>query len=279
MPVDVDFTDDPAVALDTARTFLESDPLRHNVICTLLEARSAARTPIRFWTATVDGKVTGAVFQSPDVFPALVSRLEDASVEALARAVADVPGAAVPGVNGLAQDAARFAGEFATVTRRPGRAVEGQRLYEVREVVAPATVTGAGRIATQDDAELVATWSRGFGIDTGLGDHSPSDSTEHADRLVASGRLHLWESHGERTTSTFASPPAAGVVRVGFVYTPPEHRRQGYASALVAAVSSKALAGGHRCILYTQLENPTSNAIYQRLGYRPIGEIVRYAFD
>jgi predicted GNAT family acetyltransferase len=109
----------------------------------------------------------------------------------------------------------------------------------------------------------------------------PSDAVERTERarlFIASGRLHLWEADGQLTTSTFASSPEAGVVRIGFVFTPPEQRGRGYASALVAAVSSATLRDGARCILYTQLANPTSNAIYQRLGYRPIGELVRYAF-
>jgi predicted GNAT family acetyltransferase len=71
----------------------------------------------------------------------------------------------------------------------------------------------------------------------------------------------------------------ATVVRVGPVYTPPERRGSGYASALVAATSSAALADGHRCILYTDLANPVSNSIYRALGYRAVAEGLRYRFD
>jgi hypothetical protein len=64
------------------------------------------------------------------------------------------------------------------------------------------------------------------------------------------------------------------------VYTPPEHRRRGYASALTAALTERLLAGGRRfCFLFTDLANPTSNAIYQRIGYRPLGDVDRYRFD
>ncbi len=65
--------------------------------------------------------------------------------------------------------------------------------------------------------------------------------------------------------------PVAGVVRIMSVYTPPEHRRRGYASACVAAVSTWARAQGvDTCVLYTDLANPTSNKIYQAIGYRPV---------
>lgn len=74
------------------------------------------------------------------------------------------------------------------------------------------------------------------------------------------------------------SVPVAGVVRVQVVYMPPEHRAHGYASACVAELSSAALAGGARCILYTDLGNPTSNSIYRKIGYRAVAEALRYSF-
>jgi len=75
------------------------------------------------------------------------------------------------------------------------------------------------------------------------------------------------------------SEPVSGVVRVGPVYTPTERRNSGYASALVAGVSSGVRSRGQRCMLYTDLANPTSNSVYQALGYRAVAEALRYAFD
>jgi predicted GNAT family acetyltransferase len=75
------------------------------------------------------------------------------------------------------------------------------------------------------------------------------------------------------------SPPVAGVVRVSGVYTPPERRRRGYASGCVAAISQVALErGAAACVLYTDLDNPTSNTIYQRIGYRPVVESAIWRF-
>jgi predicted GNAT family acetyltransferase len=70
----------------------------------------------------------------------------------------------------------------------------------------------------------------------------------------------------------------AGVSRVQAVYTPPERRRAGYAAACVAALSARVLAEEHRCILYTDLTNPTSNGVYRSIGYRSVAEWVRYRF-
>jgi predicted GNAT family acetyltransferase len=69
------------------------------------------------------------------------------------------------------------------------------------------------------------------------------------------------------------------VSRIGLVYTPPEHRRRGFAAACTAGSTAAALdAGAETCVLYTQLTNPQSNAIYRRIGYRAVAEQIRYAF-
>lgn len=75
------------------------------------------------------------------------------------------------------------------------------------------------------------------------------------------------------------SEPVSGVARVGPVYTPTERRNSGYTSALVAGVSRGIRTTGQRCMLYTDLANPTSNSIYRALGYRAVAEALRYAFD
>jgi predicted GNAT family acetyltransferase len=90
-------------------------------------------------------------------------------------------------------------------------------------------------------------------------------------RLRDEGLL-LWDD--EKPVSMIGlNPPVAGVVRIGPVYTPPPLRRRGYAGSAVAAVTRRALAGGvRRCMLYTDLANPTSNKIYAEVGYRRCGD-------
>jgi predicted GNAT family acetyltransferase len=85
---------------------------------------------------------------------------------------------------------------------------------------------------------------------------------------------------GDPVSSARRTADVGGIVRVGFVYTPPHLRRRGYASACVAAASEAILRGGAvACMLYADLANPTSNAIYQRLGYRPVSDAAEYRFD
>ena len=75
---------------------------------------------------------------------------------------------------------------------------------------------------------------------------------------------------------TAANVPAFGVVRVGPVYTPVEHRGSGFASAAVAAVSGQILADGRRPCLFTDQANPTSNRIYQAIGYEPVVDMANH---
>ena len=277
MSVTVSFTTDAAEAAKVTWAHLVQDPVRHNVMCTLLDGHQRRREPIRFWWAVDGADVCGAVFQAPVTYPALVSGLADRAVEPLAEALAraDPP---VDGINGVCDDSARVAGALASATRRPCRPVEGQRVYEVRDVVEPAPVRGAARTADRGDLDLASAWIAAFDVETGAPGFDAGTNRLRAQHMVDSGGLHLWEADGAPVASTVVNGPAAGVARVGFVYTPPHQRGRGYASSLVASVSRAVLGRGDRCILYTQLENPTSNRVYQRLGYGAIGELVRYEY-
>lgn len=87
--------------------------------------------------------------------------------------------------------------------------------------------------------------------------------------------MWLWEDGGEVVHLTGHSAPALGVARVGPVYTPVEHRGHGYAAALVAEVTDRLLGEGTRVCLFTDVDNPVSNGVYARIGYRPGHEMVR----
>ena len=77
----------------------------------------------------------------------------------------------------------------------------------------------------------------------------------------------------------YASPANGGVTRIAGVWTPPELRRHGYASGVVAALSTERQDAGERCMLFTDLANPTSNAIYEAMGYRRVGDAITIAFS
>jgi len=155
-----------------------------------------------------------------------------------------------------------------------------QGLYELVRVVTPSPLArGALRLARADQTDLVASWMAGFGDDARLPAHEQKALQKSAATRIAGGGLFIWEDDGVAVSMTSLQGATRNGVRVSFVYTPPALRGRGYASACVAAVSEHALASGRRfCTLYTDLANPTSNGIYQRIGYRRIGEAMMIAF-
>jgi uncharacterized protein len=97
--------------------------------------------------------------------------------------------------------------------------------------------------------------------------------------VLERGHRVLWEHDGAAVAMAGFQGKTPSGVRISWVYTPPQLRGRGYASALVAALSQQLLASGNRwCFLYTDLANPTSNGIYQRLGYQPVCDAAHYTF-
>jgi predicted GNAT family acetyltransferase len=186
-------------------------------------------------------------------------------------------GDAVPGLNGEAQAVRAAVRRYQE--HRPGATVTdttGVRLHRLGDLV-PPNVPGRARVSRWDDRELVQAWYRGFAVDV---HHDPERVTEgmamHLDRHT----LLLWEVDGTPVSMAGRSPAAAGVARVGPVYTPPEHRRHGYGAAVTAEVS--ALAQGpdvQAVVLFTDLGNPTSNKIYREIGYRPVRDYLEVSLS
>ena len=56
------------------------------------------------------------------------------------------------------------------------------------------------------------------------------------------------------------------------MYTRPAQRGRGIGAAMVATLSRQLLAAGARCVfLFADAGNPTSNALYRRIGFVPVG--------
>jgi RimJ/RimL family protein N-acetyltransferase len=129
----------------------------------------------------------------------------------------------------------------------------------------PRPTTGRLRRAIEDDRALLVEWEIQFGTESGHG--QPTRAAANVDRRLAAGQQFIWDDGGP--TSTLAhNVEIAGAVRIGPVYTPRRHRNRGYASAAVAALSRRLLTeGAERCLLFTDLANPTSNRIYASVGY------------
>jgi GNAT superfamily N-acetyltransferase len=269
------FSEDPAFVLKTADEFLSSEPVLHNLILSILHARVAQGDAGRYWIATLAEKAVGVVVQSPPDFPATLTPMPTPTVRAIVDGIADA-GISLPGVNGDAATAASFAGQWSERRKLAATPFQGTRLYELLELGETPRIEGSLRQAGPGDRSLMILWTRAFQEEIG---ESASDTELRVNRGLAAGELWLWDRNGETTSMAVARDPVQGVVRLSGVYTPPEKRKHGYAEACVHALSKHLRARGHRCILYTDLANPTSNSVYHRIGYRAIAEAIRYRFD
>ncbi len=180
-----------------------------------------------------------------------------------------------PGVLGSGDVVDAYAAVHTARTGRTARLKRRSGIYRLREVVPPRPVPGALRQVTRADLPTVFAWDRAFEAEV---DSVPADDDRVAQRVDES-LLWFWDDGGPRTLVGCGGYTPNGA-RIGPVYTPPEHRGRGYASAATAAVSDVLLRerGRSYCFLYTDLANPTSNKIYRAIGYEPVGEAREVVF-
>jgi hypothetical protein len=188
---------------------------------------------------------------------------------------------ALPGVAGPAAVAGAFAVRWRALTGGSSALAMAQRIYELSEVVPVAGVPGVLRPIRDEDSRLLLDWFDDFvTCERGIGHEDAVRALERfltADYVVRG--LYLWEVGGEPVSMVGHSGPTPNGMRVGPVYTPPQARRRGFASAAVAALSQRLLDSGRKfCFLHTDLANPTSNHIYQTIGYRPVSYADQYRF-
>lgn len=273
-------SDDVEAFLTQAGPFLHSRPVEHNLLATLAALRRNHPEPSRYLWVTdgVGGEVVGAAVQTPVTFRAAVTPMSPDAVDVLVeRLAAEAPD--LPGVVSDAATAAAFAGRWTTTLGVPGQPLEAQRLYQLGRLTLPEGVPGRLRAASRSEIDLLVDWWTGFDEETDLERPAFDDRAAIMEARVDNDLVWLWDVDGAPTSMAITTIRAADTVRIGLVYTPPSQRGRSYAAACVGELSRHVLATGARhCCLYTQLSNPTSNRVYQRLGYTPVAEILLYAF-
>jgi predicted GNAT family acetyltransferase len=157
----------------------------------------------------------------------------------------------------------------------------GQKIYQLERVTQPVGVGGRFRLAEESDREVLTHWSQAFAKESlPEKEHQTEEYWRlRSERVIAARMAYLWEVDGAPVATASTGRPTKNGITVSGVYTPPEHRRHGYASALVADICQKMLDSGKRfCTLYTDVANPTSNKIYQAVGFREIAESKHLVF-
>jgi uncharacterized protein len=284
--VEVAQLDDAAAFLDEAEPLLLADEARHNLILGLAgNARDGLYEDFRLWLVR-DGDVpVGAAMQTPP-YNLILARPQ--STAALAALVEAVTTEELPGVVGSVPEVKEFAEAWSRQTGVPAHTKMRQGIYALEQVIPLQRVPGSARVATEDDRELALRWWIEF-ADEVLHDGGPGRDRADAsvDHRLSSGSagILLWEDGGQPVSVAGWGGPTPNGIRIGPVYTPPALRGRGYATAVTAELSQRLLdgrnfAGGRRfCFLYTDLANPTSNAIYERIGYQRVAESAEIVFE
>lgn len=280
------FHDDIATFAGAAWPVLSAAPAENTVplsiAAQLRDGLSWSSTPPLLAVHEGPAGVDGVVLMTPP-YNLLIAQVPDGAMQPLVDTL-QAKGVTVPGVHGSREVAGDFADRWTVAT---GRAVAGtleMLLYVLGTLTPPdPSPPGQARQATADDLDDVRAWSIDFEAEA-HGDGLPHDEELERSRALArieAGCMWLWHDGDGRLVSMAGSQTAqAGVARVGPVYTPPADRRRGYGTAVTAACTQGALdAGADYVVLFTDLANPTSNAIYRQIGYGVIGERVDLRFE
>lgn len=268
--------------LERAGAYLGVEEARHNLAFGILSTARAhpdVYPELWAWVAVERGRVVGAALRTPPHNVILAQPTDARAVTALAHRIGDD----LPGVVGGVPEVDRFAAAWTARHDRTAKVVFEQRIYALTDVVPPPPVPGSMRLATVADRDHVLAWFRAFSEEV----LHPGDNDDDA-RLQRSvdtrlgsddAGVALWELEGRPVSLAGFGGPTPNGIRIGPVYTPPELRGQGFGTAVTAAISRRLLDGGRRfCFLYTDLANPTSNAIYMGIGYEPVCDSREVAF-
>jgi len=274
------FTGDIAGYSQVANGFLRSRPVENTVLVTVLESlRARGRTaygdaPAMLGSWLTAGCVAGAFVHTPP-FPLLLSVMPPKAVTELVDALL-ADGRRPQGVTARQEIAEAFAVRWHEVTGAGHRIWERRRLYRLVEV-RPTATPGLARTAEPADRDLLLGWYHDAEQEIR---ERPGDHVAAVDDRIAYGGLTVWERDGVPVALAGRTRMVAGMVRIAPVYTPPEHRCQGYGAAVTAAVSQAAVAAGAKeVVVFTDLANPGSNAIHQRIGYQPLDDYLVISFD
>jgi len=280
--LDITYYENASDFLAGTGTYLVKDEARYGLILGL--AKAVERFPERFtkdlpWFCSVStGKaINASAMRTPPnmVIVAHFSGDLEAIAERLVTAVSS-DFMTVPGVVGDKELADIFAGRWFEKHNIKMTHTMAQRIYRLDKVNEVTLSPGRFRPATVKDKELVEEWRRAFAIETEVGSVPERDITP----ALEHGWIFFWELNDKPVSMAHMSRPTDKGMSVSGVYTPPELRGRGYATSCVAELSRHILKSGKKfCTLYTDLANPTSNSIYIKIGYRPVGDSVQHTFE
>ncbi|MGW6448615.1 GNAT family N-acetyltransferase [Lentzea sp. NPDC055074] len=257
--------------LAVAGDFLNADPVNHSVHLTGLDAAMAGtRSPVTLISLHDNGTVVGAVTRMAGR-PLHVAAMPPVAGPVVAELLRGEEIGEVTGTRDRVD-------AFRAAWRAGGRETFSLRLYRLEDLVVP-DVPGESRPATPADDELVTEWWVQFVAELDGVTREEAEQRTRDSRWMSAGHV-LWLVNGVPVSWAASTTPLCGVSRVGPVYTPPEHRRHGYAAAVTAAVSQWAYGdGADHVVLTADAANPTANSVYRGIGFRAVSDWSEYRWD
>jgi uncharacterized protein len=268
--------EDPAEFIELALPFLLQEEATNCLLASILY--HAQNDPARLGSAlrvvvSCDGKVVAAALRTP--IKLVLSHADDSRAMTLLAEEVHRSAQDLDMFLGPAVEARQFAESWTAIAKSQPHIWRRERIYRLDMVRSPKGVPGRLRQAEPQDRQVLVAWIRGFASETGE-TIDPKGGANLIDWWLRSGGLFVWED-GVTVSMAAGGGDTPNGARVNLVYTPQEFRRKGYAGALVAAVSQGILdRGKHFCCLYTDAENPTTNHIYQEIGYRSVCDVHDY---
>lgn len=278
-----EFTD-AAGFLQEAEELLRADEAAHSLMYGLALAAKGRAAPVRGWLVRQRGRAILPLFQTPPLNVILGSAPDLAPVAFAANAMASrAPALEFFGAVGPVHETAIWSETWTSATGQAFRSPPGmrQRLYKATEVLFAPPTAGRRIQATTAHLETVAGFLHAFALESVPHEAGTLDEARTAAlRRIEAGQVHLWESEGRVVAQAALGRPTPHGITVNAVYTPPGERGRGHATGLVAELTRGQLEAGRKfCVLYTDLSNPTSNSIYQKIGYRAHADSIHLLRD
>jgi predicted GNAT family acetyltransferase len=280
----VDFQNNPRDFLAKCGAYLKQNEAEHNLILTLCynaeqKLQRGEKVDIRFSVlSNEEGFVLAAVQTPPHNL--VLSKSGQADIEKMAETLAN-NNFKFPGIVGPSDVASIFSNKWTQLTGQKPVEYMDQLIYTLKKVSMPEGVEGELRFAKPEEAPRVAEWVAAFAKEAlpKAEQKSSAEELQKAKEMVALGRVAFWVVKGKPVAQAGISGTDS-VARISMVYTPPEQRGHGYASAIVAHLSQLQLDQGKKmCCLYADARNPVSNSIYRKIGYEFVGRSSLYVLE
>ncbi|MEA5596218.1 GNAT family N-acetyltransferase [Rivularia sp. UHCC 0363] len=263
----------------TVKDYLLTDEVLHNlqlgISSTLINNPDRYKNKPYLAAVERDGNII-AVAMMTVVHNLLLSKIQDLTAVDIIVQYLQRENDSLTNINAPVVEAQAFAEKWCLSTGKSYQLKEALRIFKLEKVELFLQAKGNFRLATESDKEILKTWHDAFCLEA-LG-VIESDSESWVKRSLEKGTTYLWQDEipVSIACSTRSTPNGIGI---SMVYTPPEHRKRGYAGACVTALSQTLLNKGYKfCFLFTDLSNPTSNKIYQQIGYKPVADWNNYSF-